>query len=207
MQGKTNTIQEFLAETVKDKNVLHVGCVDHMTARSDSEFWLHKHLARSARSIVGLDLLEPESQNMIDQGWEVVVGNAITVSLGRTFDVVVAGEIIEHVDAPGPFVANMARHINPGGCLVLTTPNPFFFYHVLEAIFRKPELCWNDEHVAWYEPFTLNNLLVRNGYTVKEFYYFTRSRKLRKMLNLLHIPCYNFLASSIVAIAVPAVHA
>jgi SAM-dependent methyltransferase len=41
---------------------------------------------------------------------------------GRLFDVVYASEVVEHVPDPQAFVALLARHVAPGGVLVLTTP-------------------------------------------------------------------------------------
>ncbi|HYQ99143.1 MAG TPA: class I SAM-dependent methyltransferase, partial [Casimicrobiaceae bacterium] len=41
---------------------------------------------------------------------------------GRTFDVVYASEVIEHVPDPRAFVALLARYVAPAGVLVLTTP-------------------------------------------------------------------------------------
>ena len=41
---------------------------------------------------------------------------------GRTFDLVYASEVIEHVDSPGTFVARLANALSPRGVLVLTTP-------------------------------------------------------------------------------------
>lgn len=41
---------------------------------------------------------------------------------GRTFDVVYASEVVEHVPDPGAFVALLARYVAGDGVLVLTTP-------------------------------------------------------------------------------------
>lgn len=194
-------IQDFLSQFVRSKTVLDVGCVDHSASVEQEEHWLHKHLACTAKSILGLDILESEAAELRRRGYEVVSGDAITVSLNRTFDVIVAGEIIEHIDDPAAFVSNLARHLNEQGRLVMTTPHAFFFLHFLESIFSSPEQRWNPQHVAWYCPFTLRNLLVRNGLEVESCYYFTRSPKLRRLLELMHLPCYGVLASSILVIA------
>lgn len=41
----------------------------------------------------------------------------------RSFDVVVAVEVLEHVAEDGLFVSNVARVLKPGGWFVMTTPN------------------------------------------------------------------------------------
>src|SRR6516162_2765037 len=194
-------IQDFLSQYVKGKSVLDVGCVDHSSAVEQEEHWLHKHLALNAGSILGLDILESEVRVLQERGYAVICGDANTISFNETFDVVVAGEIIEHVENPGTFLSNMARHLNGQGRLVMTTPHPFFFLHFLESIFSSADRRWNPQHVAWYCPFTLENLLRRSGLEVEYCYYFTRSPKLRSILQLLHLPCYGFLASSVLLIA------
>lgn len=194
-------IQDFLSQFVQGKTVLDVGCVDHSASVERADHWLHKHLAGSARSILGLDILESDTAELRRRGYEVVCGDATTVSLNQTFDVVVAGEIIEHIDDPSAFVSNMAKHLNEEGRLVLTTPHVFFCLHFAESVFSSPEARWNHQHVSWYCPFTLQNLLCRNNLEVESCYYFTRSRKLRRLMRLVHLPCYGVLASSILIIA------
>jgi len=200
-QRLNSRIQDFLSHFVRDKTVLDVGCVDHSASIEQEEHWLHKHLASSAKSILGLDILESDAVELRQRGYEVTCGDAMTVSLNRTFDVVVAGEIVEHVDDPAAFVCNMARHLNDQGRLVMTTPHVFFFLHFLESIFSSADRRWNPQHVAWYCPFTLGNLLHRNNLEVESCFYFTRSRKLRRLLKLTHLPCYGIIASSILVIA------
>lgn len=43
-------------------------------------------------------------------------------TLGRTFDVILASEVIEHVPDPREFLRAMNVHLAPGGVLLLTTP-------------------------------------------------------------------------------------
>jgi len=200
-QRFNSRIQEFLSQFVQGKTVLDVGCVDHSASVEREDHWLHKHLARSARSILGLDILESDAAELRRRGYEVVCGDATTVSLKQTFDVVVAGEIIEHIDNPAAFVSNMARHLNEQGRLVMTTPHAFYCLHFLESIFSSAERRWNPQHVAWYCPFTLENLLRRSNLEIESCYYFTRSAKLRRLMELVHLPCYGVIASSILVVA------
>ena len=196
-------IISFIAETVRGKDVLDVGCADHQAERQSDPRWLHKHIKGSARSVVGLELLESEAVKLRQRGYNVIVGDAVTADLGCTFDVIVAGELIEHIDNPGGFIRNMRRHLKHGGQLVITTPNPFFALHWVEWLLLSSKLRerWNLEHVGWYDPFTLGNLLERCGLKVEAIYYFARSRKTLAVLRALHLPCPRPLASSFVTVA------
>ena len=41
---------------------------------------------------------------------------------GRTFDLVVSTEVIEHVDDPLDFLAELRRFVADGGVVIVTTP-------------------------------------------------------------------------------------
>src|SRR5215210_9225113 len=107
----------------------------------------------------------------------------MTIDLGQRFDVVTMGEIIEHVENPGLMMRNMRRHLKPGGKLIVTTPNAFFGLHFAESLVADPYKRWNDEHVQWFDYFTLGNMFQRCGFDVEECLYFARSRKTRKVLS------------------------
>jgi SAM-dependent methyltransferase len=199
----TARVQDLIAELVAGQRVLDLGCVEHDAARANQDTWLHAHLVRTAASVVGVDLLPAGVTAVQARGYQAVVGDACHLELGETFDCVVAGELLEHVDEPGPFLASIRRHLGPRGRLILTTPHAYFAYHVVEAWWAEPARRWNPEHVAWYEPFTLENLLHRHGFTVTACTYVTRSRKLRAFLRALRLPCWPWLASTLLVEAAP----
>lgn len=204
MKPEETDIFSFLRKSVQGKDVLDVGCVAHTAASYQDPRWVHEHIVESAQSVVGLDLLESEVAKLRARGYHIIAGDAITADLGATFDVIVAGEFIEHIDNPGGFLENMHRHLRPGGQIILTTPNPFFVMHWLEWLFlnrSKLEQRWNREHVAWFDPFTITNLLARHNFAVESVSYFARSQKLLRGLRLFRLRCPRMLASTFVAVA------
>lgn len=46
-----------------------------------------------------------------------------TFDLGETFDLIICSEVLEHLDVPQPLVDSIARHLAPGGTLMVTVPN------------------------------------------------------------------------------------
>ena len=191
----------FIGEFVRGKKVLDIGCMDHTARASSDERWLHGHVARNAGSVLGLDILESDVAELRQQGFNMVCDDAITADLGDTFQTIIAGELIEHIEDPGKFLRNMRKHLTSDGELLLTTPNVFFALHFIESIFKSPYNTWNSQHVAWYCYFTLENLLNRTGLTAVRCIYFTRSRKLRKVLRFFGTSCPVVLASTVVMIA------
>ena len=126
---------------VKDKSVLDVGCVAHSASEEASEFWVHGHLVRHAKSVLGIDILPEDVEELQRHGYNMVCADAMSDDLGQKFDVIVAGEVIEHVVNPGQLLTNMRRHLKEDGVLVLTTPHAFDVWNLLISIF-SPERTW-----------------------------------------------------------------
>ena len=54
-------------------------------------------------------------------------GNIFDLRFDEPFDCVLAAEIIEHVAHPDEFLAKLSELVNPGGYIVVTTPNGAYF--------------------------------------------------------------------------------
>jgi len=75
-----------------------------------------------------------------------------------SFDVVVAGELLEHVRQPGDVVAEARRVLRPGGRLVASVPNAFRFKNrVRFALGRRPET--DPTHLHIFRPDDVRALL------------------------------------------------
>ncbi|MFD1585894.1 class I SAM-dependent methyltransferase [Halorientalis brevis] len=105
--------------------VLDVGCVQHSVENENNENWLHKRLSDICREVVGIDVLEEDIRILQERGYTVKHQNAEQFGLDRDFDVIVAGELIEHLANPGKFLDCARAHLKPDGRLLLTTPNPW----------------------------------------------------------------------------------
>ena len=71
-------------------------------------------------------------------GTTCVAADAEEFDLGRSFEVVWAGEIIEHLSCAGGFLDAARRHLEPGGRLVITTPNAFAVSNFVYRIGGRP---------------------------------------------------------------------
>jgi SAM-dependent methyltransferase len=176
-RGRPCDRADLLVEFCTGRRVVHVGFVDEhrMDAKLASDRWLHARLAEVAESIVGLDLAEEGVGWAKEQGFEAHVVDAqspeAVAALGlEPADVVVAGEIIEHLDAPGPFLRAMRELLKADGMLVVTTPNAYRLLNFL-APASGSELVHPD-HTAWHSPHTLRNLMTRNGWEVEGLAYY-----------------------------------
>ena len=132
----------------------------------DRPDWMHAAVASVATEVVGVELDEKLAARARERGYDVVAADAQTLDLGRTFEVVWAGELIEHLSCAGGFLDAARRHLEPGGRLVLTTPNVFAVSNFVYRIGGRPRV--NRGHTCWYDETTLSQLLRRHGYEVVE---------------------------------------
>ncbi|MBL4747942.1 MAG: class I SAM-dependent methyltransferase [Magnetovibrio sp.] len=176
MRQGDRTVLDHPAKTVKDahalilemakgRRVLNVGAAGNATYYRDygTDGWLHASLCNAAETLVGLDLDAEEAQVATDLGFALHIGNCETADLSETFDLIVLADVLEHVDGPTQAIANMMRHLSPGGEIVLTTPNATFVGNVINAIlWRGPNIYW--DHVNLYVPENIQALCDRHGW-------------------------------------------
>ena len=161
----------WLVEQCRGKRVIHVGFADagFREEQGRAGSWLHGHLADVATSLVGLDFDGPGVQAAIDGGFEAYLVDctdaaAVAALDLRPADIVLAGEVIEHLGAPGPFLEAMALLCAPGGTLIVTTPNAYGLVNVVASITRRVEVNHPD-HVVMFTWRTLTQLMQREGWS------------------------------------------
>lgn len=168
---------EIIKKYVTEKEILDLGCVDHSYERVKSEKmerWLHGFICRHAERCIGVDNNEREVKKLNEDGYNCVTGNVETLELGKKFEVIVAGELIEHLYNPGLFLESIKKHLDKNGVFILTTPNPFFLWRFVEILI-KDDFIINDEHTCWFDPKTLCYLMMQHGFSIKEICWVTSS--------------------------------
>lgn len=172
----------FLVEQARGRRVIHVGFVD-TGCRSMQEHagaWLHGHLADAATSLVGIDVDEPGVKEAADAGYEVYAADCRDPQALRELAIepaqlVIAGEVIEHVDDPGAFLAGLHAVLAPGGQLVVTTPNAYGLFNVLASLAHRE--INHPDHVMMFTWRTLTNLAARHGWQPVETHVYVPSVK------------------------------
>jgi 2-polyprenyl-3-methyl-5-hydroxy-6-metoxy-1,4-benzoquinol methylase len=161
---------DFIVQLCRDKRVLDIGCIDHSsdTALSLGDNWLHHRISRVARSTVGLDLLEKDAQVLNARGYDIRHGNAERFDLGERFDVVVAGDLIEHLSDIGSFLNSVKRHMRPDSLFVVTTPNPFNLEQAVR-VGAVNRVAVNDQHTTWLDPTVAWELITRHSLEIVDF--------------------------------------
>ena len=108
---------KLLAAVGTGNRVLDVGC---------SSGYLAAPLSERGNTIVGLEL-DPAAAHEAERFCErVLVGDVETMELPlepASFDVVLGGDVVEHLRDPVAALARLRPFLRPGGRLVLSTPN------------------------------------------------------------------------------------
>lgn len=161
---------DWLVEQCRGKRVIHIGFAD--TGFRDEQGragrWLHGHLDDVARELVGLDADEAGVAAAVAAGMDAHVidctdADAVAGAGLEPADVVLAGEVIEHVGSPGPFLAALHPLCRPDGRLIVTTPNAYGLVNVVASMTRRVEVNHPD-HLMMFTWRTLTRLLTREGW-------------------------------------------
>lgn len=155
----------YIRDRCVRRDVLDLGCFDETAqAKRDTEHWLHGAIAGVASSVIGVDCSPTLPPGGIDTGPSSRILPGDVMKLGEalapdaTFDVIVAGELVEHVaDAPALFAMLKGRF---AGCeLIVSTPNATSLSNVLLGMSGRESS--HVDHTQIYSYKTLNTLCRR----------------------------------------------
>ena len=160
----------------RGKRVLHLGCVGFTdcpveTKVAQAKESLHQ-LLTDISDCVGIDLDQESIDQLKMHGIfkNVMIGNVEHLEELPTdlelFDVVVAGDIIEHISNPGKMLDGIQRFLKPGGCLLVSSPNSMGLPAYLRYVFGR--FREGQQHVLCFNPIALAQLLQRHGYRITE---------------------------------------
>lgn len=186
--------EDFIASLCSAKDVADLGCLDHtaLEALSLGEKWLHARIRAVAKSCVGVDIAADEVAKLKEAGiGDIVIQDVEKLNLGRKFEVIVAGDIIEHLSNPGLFLDRVKAHMNKDSEFVFSTPNPFSIEQMIGAI-ADHRIAVHPQHTCWICPRVAWELLRRHGFEIIDLvwartrfpaYYYNSSEELLKSLS------------------------
>jgi len=143
---------EFIESLVAGRSVLDIGVVSHSARYLDQPEWRHGRIVKHAHRCVGVDILEELVTELNARGFNVVCADATSdADLGERFEVAFIGDVLEHVNDPTRLLRFAARHLERGGRIFASTPNPFSrkFYRRFR---RDGTVIANLDHVGWITP-------------------------------------------------------
>ena len=144
--------ESYLAGEIRGKTVLDIGVCEHTLDRMLSPAWKHNVVRENASFSLGVDIIPELIEKLKIEGMNVELCDAISDKyLGRKFDIVHVGDVIEHVGNLISLLEFCARHLEVGGKIIVRTPNPYNFNYVyLQKKFQTDRS--NLEHVCYVCP-------------------------------------------------------
>jgi len=176
--------QDFIVNRCKGRRILHLGCADSglLHDRFERGDLTHQKLAAVSKELWGVDLDEKGIEYLRHQGFDhLLVGDICSLDTlellrARTFDTIVASEVIEHLKNPGLFLDGVRKLMIPGETeLIVTVPNAFRI-DTLFWLFRGVELVHPD-HYYWFSYYTARHFLEMGGLMVGEVFVYSFNPK------------------------------
>lgn len=166
----------YLRNLCHGKKVLHLGATDAPETRNAvlSGRLLHNHLNEVSRYLVGMDI----NSEMIR--WLSENCGTNNINYGNienpddypqeNFDIIVAGEILEHLSNPGQALNSIRSAVKPSTKLLITVPNAYSLKVFCRALLKQELI--HPDHTLHHSPHTLNVLLERHGFSVESYFSF-----------------------------------
>ena len=158
----------MLASQVRGRGVFDLGALDEtaIDAKRGDDNWLHARLCREAAWVVGID----NSTRLPAEGMETAANGKIIhadiCDLGPVVerhgrpDVIVAGELIEHLPDTEGFLRSLrANAALRGASFVFSTPNACCWHNALVGLAGRESM--HQDHLQIYSYKTLRTLFAR----------------------------------------------
>ncbi|KVN08197.1 hypothetical protein WT09_30705 [Burkholderia stagnalis] len=159
---------QFISDLAKNSTVLDIGCYDETAlSKVGTKHYLHHQITEKAKRVVGVDnsSLIPDEGIADTENSRIYRSDACDLPAaltdGVSYDVIVAGEFIEHIENHVAFL-KAVRERFPGSKLVISTPNGAAMSNFIMSLLRKEAQHPDHLHVFSYK--TLNTVFTRSGY-------------------------------------------
>ncbi len=148
----------YIIQQCSNKKVLHVGCTDYPFFEESlkNQSLLHTKLVTIAQDVIGIDIAIEDVLKMQQLGYDVRVIDAHDMSshnFPEKFDVIVLGDVIEHLTNPGMVLTEAKKLLAPDGKIIISVPNAFGIVRFLKSFFGYEQV--HQDHVAYYSSGTL----------------------------------------------------
>ncbi len=142
---------------------------------------MHLAISKVSKRVFGIDWSEEGLLLLRASGftdliqWDVEKLDGLRID--QPLDVIVAGEILEHLANPGLCLEGIAQFMRRHHSkLIVSVPSAFSLRHFVSFMFQKTELVMPD-HTAYYSFATLSELLHRHGFNVLQLCAYSNSAK------------------------------
>ena len=158
----------YISQFCKNKKALDIGCYDEtaIKLKKNNGYWLYDLIAKEAKEVIGIDSSD-KIKSVIKTGPNSKIIRKDLYELDKSFatankvDVIVAGELIEHIPDVMKFL-HLLKKLYPKKTLLLTTPNATSLTNILLAILSRESN--HKDHIQIFSYKTLHALCIKNGF-------------------------------------------
>ena len=160
----------------------------------DNPNWLHDIIRKNVHNVLWIDISD-KIFSLDKNIYKYELKSAESFDYNKQFDIIFAGDLIEHLSNPGLFFESCKKSINKDWTIIISTPNCFNFFNIIEKIFRL-EPTVNKEHTCYYNIKTFNELISRYDLEVEKIWFIKnlwviyKQSFFKKIQNII----YNFVA-------------
>lgn len=186
--------ETYLEDMVRGKCVLHVGAAQGGSEDDDafyrevvnSKQFLHRRLMDAAAQVVGLDHSRLAIQRLKDEFGidNIVYGDMqddTPLKLPVVPEVIVMGEIMEHLANPGVALSKLRAVMNDKTILVVTVPSAWSLWNAIMLLMGRE--AHDPDHRGLYSPRIATSLMEKCGLSVDKYLFYHNFSKLFGMRN------------------------
>lgn len=144
-----------------NSQVLDVGC---------SKGYIAREIKKKGCSVVGIDLNNEDLNEAKKHCDRTILGDVTKKDIKEKFDVIILGDIIEHVSQPADLLKKLHGNLNKGGHILISTPNIVNIYPRLKIFlgsFDYEDIGFFDRtHLRFFTLKTFKKMIADSGYSI-----------------------------------------
>ncbi len=172
-QFPDNKRVELIRTLCVNKKIIHIGCVDHIPLIEEKikkNNWLHKLISEASSETIGLDI-NKEGVEYLQTKLNIknvlhadIIKDEIPELKNKTWDYMILGEIVEHVDNPVYFLNTIReKYKDVVEKIIITVPN-ILVKNRTDLMYKESMELINTDHRYWFTPFTLTKVMYQAGF-------------------------------------------
>lgn len=165
----------FILSKCAGKKVLHIGFADSpfTESRINDGSLLHLKLKAVANKIWGTDIdknsVELYKLKSGDTNVSAMVIENLQSSFFSEYEIIVAGEILEHLNDPQTMIDELHQKMYSGQCLIVSVPNITSLDSIAASLNRTESI--HPDHKWYFSPYTLLNKFSVSEWVMVDFKY------------------------------------